>query len=102
MTLIDTRQAMAAVYDALVAETGVPIDSAVAAGRLGPPLDEELALWVPADQVAALADRFRALYPDHAIEAALLLPGAREAIEAVRRHGGRVLVVTGKYEPNAR
>jgi uncharacterized protein len=102
MTLIDTRQAMAAVYDALVAETGAPIDSAVAAGRLGPPLDEELALWVPEDKVAALADRFRALYPEHAIEAATLLPGAREAIDAVRRHGGQVLVVTGKYEPNAR
>ena len=30
------------------------------------------------------------------------LPGAREAIDAVRRHGGTVVVVTGKYEPNAR
>jgi uncharacterized protein len=90
------------VYDALVAETGAPIDSAVAVSRLGPPLDEELAQWVPAADVPALADRFRALYPDHAIETTELLPGAREAIEAVRRHGGRVVVVTGKYEPNAR
>ena len=30
------------------------------------------------------------------------LAGAVEAIAAVRRHGGRVVVVTGKYEPNAR
>ena len=29
------------------------------------------------------------------------LPAAREAIEAVRRHGGRVLVVTGKFPRNA-
>ncbi len=30
------------------------------------------------------------------------MPGAREAVDAVHRHGGRVVVVTAKYEPNAR
>ena len=30
------------------------------------------------------------------------LAGAVDSIAAVRRHGGRVVVVTGKYEPNAR
>jgi phosphoglycolate phosphatase-like HAD superfamily hydrolase len=30
------------------------------------------------------------------------MPGAHEALAAVRRHGGRIAVVTGKYEPNAR
>ena len=30
------------------------------------------------------------------------LDGAVDAIAAVRRHGGRVVVVTGKYAPNAR
>ena len=30
-----------------------------------------------------------------------LLPGAVEAIAAVRGHGGRVVVVTGKFRPNA-
>ena len=47
MTLIDTRPGIAAVWDALSAETGVPIDSAAAVSRLGPPLSEELALWFP-------------------------------------------------------
>ena len=31
-----------------------------------------------------------------------LLPGARDAVAAVRAAGGRVVVVTAKYEPNAR
>jgi len=69
---------------------------------LGPPLEMMLAPHLPADDVAAAGDRFRALYPDHAIAAVPLLPGAREALAAVHEQGGRVVVVTGKYAPNAR
>jgi uncharacterized protein len=102
MTLIDSRPGIAAALDALSAETGVEIDSAAAVNRLGPPLDDELLLWFPADQVGEMADRFRALYPDLAVEPTTAMPGAREAVDAVHRHGGRVVVVTAKYEPNAR
>ena len=58
--------------------------------------------YVPAESMDTLVDRFRELYVDHAIHAATAFDGAVESIAAVRRHGGRVLVVTGKYEPNAR
>jgi uncharacterized protein len=102
MTLIDTRPGIAAVWDALSLETGVAVDSADAVSRLGPPLDEELSRWFPADMVDAMGDRFRALYPALAVEPVGLLPGAREAVDAVHAHGGRVVVITGKYEPNAR
>ena len=102
MTLIDTRPGIAAALDALSAETGVHIDSAAAVSRLGPPLDHELALWFPPEQIPAAADRFRALYPDLAVEPVPALPGAGEAIDTVHRAGGRVVVVTGKYAPNAR
>jgi uncharacterized protein len=102
MTLIDTRPGIAAVWDALAAETGVGIDSADAVSRLGPPLDEELARWFPAERIAQMGERFRALYPGLAVEPTPLFAGARAAIDAVHRHGGRVLVVTGKYAPNAR
>lgn len=102
MTLIDSRPGIHAVYTALAAETGVPIDADAAVTRLGPPLDEELAHWFPADQVAGAADRFRELYPALAIEATPALPGAREALAAVHAQRGRSVVITAKYEPNAR
>jgi uncharacterized protein len=102
MTLVDSRPGIAAVWQALSAETGVTIDSVAAVGRLGPPLEAELARWFPAERIPVLADRFRALYPGLAVEAATPLPGAREAVDAVRACGGRVVVVTAKYEPNAR
>jgi uncharacterized protein len=102
MTLIDSRPGIGAVWHALAKETGVAVDVDLVTSRLGPPLDEELAEWFPAEQVPALGDRFRELYPSLAIAPTLALPGAREAVDAVRAHGGRVVVVTAKYEPNAR
>lgn len=102
MTLIDSRPGIKAAYEALAAETGTYIDCDLAITRLGPPLEEELINWFPADQVPALADRYRETYVQYAIAPTLALPGAREAIAAVRRIGGRSVVVTAKHEPNAK
>ncbi len=102
MTLIDTVPGFGAVLRALGEELGVdfPIDDMTSG--LGPPLDLMLEPYLPAADIPAAGDRFRALYPDHAVLPVPLLAGAAEAVAAVRRHGGSVVVVTGKYAPNAR
>ncbi|QKW21089.1 haloacid dehalogenase-like hydrolase [Kitasatospora sp. NA04385] len=102
MTLLDTRPGIKATYDVLAAETGTVIDSDLAVSRLGPPLVHELANWFPPERLDAVADRYRELYVEHAIAPTLELPGALAAVAAVRAVGGRVLVITGKWEPNAR
>ncbi|MFI5806460.1 HAD family hydrolase [Streptomyces sp. NPDC051561] len=102
MTLIDSRPGIKAAYQQLTAETGVPIDADLVVSRLGPPLEHEIANWFPEDRVEEIANRYRALYPSFAIAPATALPGAREAVAAVRAAGGRVVVVTGKWEPNAK
>ncbi|MFD3543270.1 HAD family hydrolase [Streptomyces sp. NPDC058662] len=102
MTLIDSRPGIRAAYRALSAETGMYIDADAAVTRLGPPLEEELARWFPQAGIEAVADRYREIYPTHAIGPTPAMPGAREAIEAVRELGGRAIVVTAKHEPNAR
>jgi phosphoglycolate phosphatase len=102
MTLIDSRPGIRAVYLALSAETGVPIDADLAVTRLGPPLEQELANWFPGDRTAEMAQRYREIYPTFAIAPTPAMSGAREAIAAVRELGGRAIVVTAKYEPNAR
>ncbi|MYR41125.1 haloacid dehalogenase-like hydrolase [Streptomyces sp. SID5910] len=102
MTLIDSRPGIRACYLALSERTGTYVDADLAVTRLGPPLVEELANWFPADEVAATADLYRAMYPGYAVTATTALPGAREAVEAVREAGGRAVVVTAKYEPNAK
>jgi phosphoglycolate phosphatase len=101
LTLIDSAPGVGAAWRALSAETGVPVDVDAVVKALGPPIEDMLADWFPAERVPALADRFRAIYPAVAIEPTLPLPGARAALEAVHAAGGRTLVVTGKHEPNA-
>ena len=102
MTLIDSRPGIRKVYDLLAAETGTPIDSDLVVSRLGPPVEQELANWFPQERLRPVANRYRALYALHGVDDCLALPGAHEALAAVRRHGGRSVVVTGKHTPNAR
>ncbi|MEU1281695.1 HAD family hydrolase [Streptomyces sp. NPDC005805] len=101
MTLIDSRPGIHAAYTALAAETGVWIDADLAVTRLGPPLEQELAHWFPDERVREMGDRYREIYPAYAVEPTPAMPGAREAITAVRVLGGRAVVVTAKHEPNA-
>jgi phosphoglycolate phosphatase len=96
MTLIDSRPGIAAAYRALSAETGVHVDADLAVSRLGPPLRTELRHWFPESDLERAVARYRALYPDHAIGPTVPMPGAVEALAAVRAHGLRVVVVTSK------
>jgi phosphoglycolate phosphatase len=96
MTLIDSRPGIAATYRALTARTGVQVDADLAVSRLGPPLRTELREWFPAEDVEQAVSTYRALYPDHAIGPTVPMPGAVEALDAVRARGLRVVVVTSK------
>ncbi|MEU1270473.1 haloacid dehalogenase-like hydrolase [Streptomyces sp. NPDC005799] len=102
MTLIDSRPGIRACYQALSERTGTYIDADLAVTRLGPPLAEELINWFPEDEITAMGDLYRSMYPAIAITATPAMTGAREAIDAVRAAGGRAIVVTAKYEPNAK
>ncbi len=102
MTLIDTTRGFANTLTALGGELGVDLPVEEMSERLGPPLDMLFAGHLADEAIAPAVDRFRELYVDHAIHSVAALDGAVDSIAAVRRHGGRVVVVTGKYEPNAR
>lgn len=101
MTLIDTRPGFSATLEQIALETGVDLDVAAMSARLGPPLSHMLEPYYPVDQIDGLVDRFREHYPAHAVAPTVELPGAHEALAAVRRHGGATVVVTGKFTPNA-
>ena len=102
MTLIDSRPGIRAAYQALTAKTGVYVDADLAVSRLGPPLRRELSQWFPPDRVEEAVTVYRALYEEHAIEPTVPMPGAREALAAVRALGLRVVVVTSKLGRLAR
>ena len=101
MTLIDSRPGVVASFDALNAELGSSIDGALIASRLGPTLESEMAAYFPEDEIDAVCSRYRAHYAEFGPPGCSLLPGAAEAVAAVRDLGGTTLVVTAKFEPNA-
>jgi phosphoglycolate phosphatase len=102
MTLIDARPGMVSCMAELATETGFELDGEYFAANLGPPLAQILVEFgVPAARIDELVARFRELYPAIVIPGTVALPGADAALRAVRALGGRILVVTGKYQPNA-
>ncbi|HEX4530854.1 MAG TPA: haloacid dehalogenase-like hydrolase [Acidimicrobiia bacterium] len=103
MTLVDSRPGIAATLVALQAETGAPVagDDMLDA-LLRRNLDLEFGERFDAADAVRWADRFRELYVEHGVPCTEPLPGARGALDAVHEAGGRAVVVTAKYEPNAR
>ena len=102
LTLIDPRAAVVAVATQVAGEEGVEVDAGLWASRLGPPLETELAHWVVPERIVPAAARYRELMAELGGPLITLLPGAAEAVAAVRASGGRVIVVTAKSEPLAR
>lgn len=101
MTLVDSRVGIAHGLQRLADETGRPIDVAGIVARLGPPVHQTIAPWFSAEELPAAVERFRRLMIAEGNRMCVALPGAAAALEAVTALGGRTLVVTAKYQPNA-
>jgi phosphoglycolate phosphatase len=97
MTLIDSRPAIMAAFAELALETGTGIDLTAVDSRLGIKLEDEVAYWFPAGQQAAAVAGYRRHYARLAAERTSALPGAREALAAVRAAGERVVIITAKH-----
>jgi phosphoglycolate phosphatase len=97
MTLIDSRPAIMAAWQAVAAETGVHIDLDEIDVRMGIKLEDEVAYWFPAAEHESAADCYRRHYVALAPALTTLLPGAAEAIAAVRAAGERAVIVTAKH-----
>jgi phosphoglycolate phosphatase len=96
MTLIDSRPQILASFRALAEETGVAIDADAVAGRLGLKLEDELGNWFPPSAVAGAAAVFRRQYVVLAAQSTAL-PGARDALAAVRSAGASSAIITAKH-----
>ena len=97
MTLIDSRPAILASFAGLARDTGTAIDLDAVDSRLGIKLEDELEFWYPPDQRAAAAAVYRQYYVRLAEQMTTALPGAHEALAAVRAAGERVVIITAKH-----
>jgi phosphoglycolate phosphatase len=102
MTLVDSRPGIRATLAELQVETGAPVATdEMLDALLRRNLDLEFGDRFEPELADRWADRFRELYVEHGVPGTHLLPGALDAVGAVRELGGRCIVVTAKYEPNA-
>ena len=101
MTLINSRPAILASFAAVGRETGTAIDLDAVDRRLGIKLDDELGYWFAPDRIDAAAVVYRRHYLELAGPMTTVLPGAREALAAVRAAGQQVVVITAKHHVSA-
>jgi phosphoglycolate phosphatase len=97
MTLIDSRPAIMAAFAELARETATEIDLAAVDGRLGIKLEDEVAYWFPAARQAAATACYRRHYVRLAPRLTSIMPGAGEALAAVRAAGQRAVIITAKH-----
>jgi phosphoglycolate phosphatase len=101
LTLIDSRQAILAAWSAVAEELGECIDLAAVDSRMGVKLEDEAAFWFPPNRHADALASYRRHYVRLAPRLISLLPGARDAMAAVRRAGERVVIITAKHPVSA-
>jgi phosphoglycolate phosphatase len=102
MTLIDSRRAIMTSFAHVAADTGVAIDPAGVDSRLGIKLHDELAHWFAPGEIENAVRIYRAHYLRLLGPLTTQLPGAAEALAAVRAAGARAVVITAKPEVTAR
>ena len=96
LTLIDSQPAIIAAWGELARETGARIDLDSVIARMGVKLEDEVARWFPAGDRDEAAASYRRHYVRLAPDLTAPLPGAAEALAAVRRAGERAIIVTAK------
>ncbi|TCO58138.1 HAD family hydrolase [Actinocrispum wychmicini] len=102
MTLIDARPGVVVAMDALGEEFGIRLDGQYVVANMGPPLPDVFReLGLPEQDIDPMVARFRAMYPSLAIPLTTPMPGAEDALDAVRAVGGTTMIVTAKYQRNA-
>jgi phosphoglycolate phosphatase len=97
MTLIDSRPAILASFAELARQTATDIDLAAVDSRLGIKLEDELTFWYPPAAQAQAAAIYRRHYVVLAEQLTTVLPGAHEALAAVRAAGERAVIITAKH-----
>jgi len=102
MTIVDSADAIVDSIAHTCRVYGVDIDEASVRAGVGLPLDRVFPDYLPDVPYAEALEIYRARYLSHGLAMQVLLPGAREALEAVVGDGCVVLVVSAKKDSHVR
>jgi uncharacterized protein len=98
LTLVDSADGIVATFLETARHFDTAVDPNSVRALIGIPLEVTCSQLLGPDVAVAAARLYRELYPSLGVPRTKLLPGATEAIEAVRAHGGRAVVVSAKAE----
>jgi phosphoglycolate phosphatase len=99
LTLVDSHERILSAYIRALADLGVEVSSEELTPHLGMPLADTAVAVGAAVDADALVLRYRHYYDEPGAPRTLPMPGATEALSAVRAEGGRTVVVSAKYTP---
>jgi phosphoglycolate phosphatase len=102
LTLIATRAATAVALDRVNTTCAASIDIQEFLSRLGLPIRDELARWIPAGQVPEAVRVFRAAFLEEGLARLRPLPGAVDLVARLQEGGGRLVVITSRIPTIAR
>src|ERR1039458_794744 len=99
LTLVDSHERIISAYIRALSDLGVVVSSEQLAPHLGMPLIHTAAAVGAAVDADALVLLYRHYYDEPGAPRTLPMPGAPEALAAVRAAGGRTVVVSAKFTP---
>jgi phosphoglycolate phosphatase len=98
LTLIDSRASILDSFRAVASGTGVVLNIDEIQARLGLKLEDELAYWFDAREIASAASLYRRHYVELARTSTATMPGAHESLAAVAKSGLESVIITAKHE----
>jgi phosphoglycolate phosphatase len=98
MTLVDSHEGITDAISKVLREYGVVVADEAIYQTVGIPLAMVFPQWIPESETDAAIKRYREIYAEEGIPKTGLLPGARDAIQAVKDHGGQTLVISAKLD----
>ena len=99
LTLVDSHERILSAYIRALHDLGVEVSAEELTPHLGMPLVHTAAAVGAAVDADALVLRYRHYYDEPGAPRTLPMPGASEALSAVRDAGGQTVVVSAKYTP---
>lgn len=102
LTLVDSATGITATFERACAKVGVTIDGADVQPLIGLPLLENAATLAGQDNAAEVTRIYQEIFPEIALPMITLMPGASDAIAAIRQLSGKAIVVSARTEASAR
>ena len=100
MTLVDSSAGITHCMDYVLNKHGIThITKDDMRNTIGIPLKDAFLAWIPDEERCdAIVAEYRALFDEIALPKITLLPGALDALKAVRELGGKILIVSSRVE----